>query len=101
MCRIGAEFNPAADFEICVMNANGTGLMQLTDNSVFDGTGTFSPDGQQILFHRTVGAMGSGNQQLFIMNADGTNQTQLTFGTATTPDGVNTLAHYGALRVKS
>jgi TolB protein len=97
MCRIGAEINPAADFEICVMNADGTGLMQLTDNSVFDGTPNFSPDGQQILFHRTVGP---GNQQLFIMNADGTQQTQLTFGTATTPDGVNTLAHWGVLRVK-
>jgi TolB protein len=89
-----------ADFEICVMNAGGTGLMQLTDNSTFDGTPTFSPDGQQILFHRTVGVPGGGNQQLFIMNADGTQQTQLTFGTRTTPDGLNNIANWGELRVK-
>jgi TolB protein len=104
LCRIGGG---TADFEICVMNPDGTGLMQLTDNSVFDGTPTFSPDGQQILFHRNVGAAGSGFQQLFIMNArlnaDGTlpTATQLTFGTPTSPDGVNTLAHWGELRVKS
>jgi len=102
MCRIGGD---RSDFEICLMNADGTGLTQLTDNSVFDGTPTFSPDGQHILFHRTVGAAGSGNQQLFIMNAslnaDGTlpQQTQLTFGTPTSPDGVNNLARWGELRL--
>jgi len=99
-CRIGAEFNPSADFEICVMNADGSGQKQLTDNTVADLTPTWSPDGQQILFHRTVGGAGSGNQQLFIMNADGTQQTQLTFGTPTSGDGVNNLAHWGELRVK-
>jgi Tol biopolymer transport system component len=97
MCGIGGGM---ADFEICVMNADGTGLMQLTDNSTFDGTPTFSPNGQQILFHRTVGVAGGGNQQLFIMNADGTLQTQLTFGTRTTPDGLNNIANWGELRVK-
>jgi TolB protein len=96
-CRIGGGM---ADFEICVMNADSTGLMQLTDNSTFDGTPTFSPDGQQILFHRTVGVPVGGNQQLFIMNADGTQQTQLTFGTRTTPDGLNNIANWGELRVK-
>ena len=92
-CRIGGG---TADFEICVMNGDGTGLMQLTDNSTFDGYPTFSPDGQQILFHRTVGVPGGGNQQLFIMNADGTQQTQLTFGTRTTPDGLNNIANWGS-----
>ncbi len=35
MCRRGGS-----DFEICVMNADGTGQVQLTDNTVFDGTPT-------------------------------------------------------------
>jgi TolB protein len=102
MCRAGGG---AADFEICLMNADGSGRVQLTDNSVFDGTPTFSPDGQQILFHRTVGGPGSGNQQLFVMNsrlnADGTPPTavQLTFGTPTSGDGINNLANWGELRV--
>jgi TolB protein len=95
-CRAGGG---TADFEVCVMNADGSGRVQLTDNSVVDLTPSWSPDGQQILFHRTVGAMGSGNQQLFVMNADGTQQTQLTFGTPTSGDGINNLANWGELRV--
>jgi TolB protein len=98
MCRIGGG---ASDFEICVMNADGSGLVQLTDNSAFDGTPSFAPDGTRILFHRTVGAGASTSQQLFVMNADGTNQTQLTFGTTTSPEGVNNLAQWGEVRVKS
>ncbi len=86
-CRVGGG---TADFEICVMNADGTGVVQLTDNTVADLTPTFSPDGQRILFHRVVVA----TQQLFTMNADGTQQTQLT-----TPPGSNTLANWGELRV--
>ena len=87
-CRIGGG---TADFEICVMNADGTGIVQLTNNTVADLTPTFSPDGQQILFHRGGVA---GGQQLFTMNADGTQQTQLTF-----PPGANTLANWGQLMV--
>ncbi len=97
-CRVGGG---TADFEICVMNADGSDRVQLTDNSVADLTPTWSPDGQHILFHRTVGGAGSGNQQLFIMNADGTQQTQVTFGTTTSGDGVNNLANWGELRVKA
>jgi Tol biopolymer transport system component len=103
MCRIGGG---TADFEICVMTADGTGLQQLTDTAVSEVTATFSPDGQQIVFANTIGAPGSGNQQLFIMNADGTPfpdgtfHKQLTFGTRTTPDGLNTSPHWGELRVK-
>jgi TolB protein len=103
MCRIGGG---TADFEICVMNADGTGLQQLTDSAVSEVTPTFSPDGQQIVFANTIGAPGSGNQQVFIMNstlnADGSLPvaTQVTFGTRTTPDGLNTAPHWGELRVK-
>ncbi len=93
MCRTG---DAAAAFDICVMNADGTGLTQLTTSPAFEGTPTFSPDGQQIVFGRQV----SGVQQLFIMNADGTDQTRVTSGTRTTPDGLNFLPHWGELRVK-
>ena len=56
------------------MNADGTGRVQVTDNSVFEATGTWSLDGTKIVFQRLV----PGGQQLWIMNADGTDQTQLT-----------------------
>jgi Tol biopolymer transport system component len=57
---------------VYVTNADGTGLQQLTTdgNNQFP---TFSPDGKRIAFisDRT------GVEQVWLMNADGTNQTQL------------------------
>jgi TolB protein len=87
MCRIGGGFS---DFEICVMNADGSDRQQLTDNTAFEGTPTFSPDGQQIVWARSM----VGGQQLWLMNADGTGQMQLT-----NPPGLNTIANWGVLRV--
>src|SRR6266516_845189 len=63
-CRRGGP-----DFEICVMNADGTGQVQLTDNTIGDLTPSWSPDGKKIVFHRRVG--GRGQFQLFLINADG------------------------------
>ena len=83
---------PGANFEICIMNADGTSFVRLTDNAVFDGGPNFSPDGQNIVFIRTLGS-GQG-QELFSMNADGTNEMQLT----NTP-GSNSLARWGLLRI--
>jgi TolB protein len=88
LCRAGGS-----DFEICVMNANGTGQTPLTDNTVLDATPTWSPDGQKIVFHKNVA--GPGSAQLFVMNADGTDPTQLTF-----PPGINLLAAWGVVRDK-
>jgi TolB protein len=53
-------------------------------------TPTWSPDGQKIVFHRP----GVGQNQLFVMNADGTGMTQIT-----NPPGVNIIANWGELRV--
>ena len=95
-CRVGDGMNP---FRICVMNADGTDLQQLTNegDAISDLTATWSPDGNQILYHRgTVKPNGTpGGQQLFVMNADGSDQTQLTDYT----QGVNNLANWGELRV--
>lgn len=63
------------DFELCVMNADGTGQTQLTDNAVGDLTSSWSLDGRQITFHRIVSP---GRFQLFTIGADGTGETQLT-----------------------
>jgi Tol biopolymer transport system component len=88
-CRIGGG---TSDFEICTMNADGSDQRQLTDNdnTTFDATPTFSPDGTQIFFHRVV----AGLNQLLLMNADGTGQAQLTF-----PPGHNVYANWGVVRV--
>jgi Tol biopolymer transport system component len=86
------------DFEICVMNADGTGLQQLTDNSFGDLTPSWSPDGTQIAFHRFT----SPNEaEMFIMNPalnpDGTlpEAQQVT----NTP-GLNLLGQWGQVRTR-
>jgi Tol biopolymer transport system component len=88
LCRAGGS-----DFEICVMNADGTGQTPLTDNTILDATPTWSPDGQKIVFHKNPA--GPGSAQLFVMNADGTGQTQLT-----SPPGISLLAAWGVVRAK-
>ncbi len=85
-CRRGGP-----DFEICVMNGDGTGQVQLTDNDVPDLTPSWSPDGKKIVFHRRVG--GRGQFQLFVVNADGTGEVQLTF-----PPGLNAFPNWGEVR---
>jgi TolB protein len=87
MCRRGGN-----DFEICVINADGTGDTQLTFNERADLTPTWSPDGQQIVFHR---ALGPGlRNQLFVMDANGTGERRVT-----DPPGLNLIANWGVIEV--
>jgi len=79
------------DFEICVMNADGTGQIALTNNSVPDLTPTWSPDARKIVFHRPVG--GTARFQLFSINLDGTGETQLT-----SPPGLNAFPNWESVR---
>jgi TolB protein len=86
-CRWGADHEPFlanATFEICVIDIATGDVQRLTTNPVADLTPTWSPDGGQMLFHRNVPIkLSDGStiqtQQLFVMNANGTNQRQLTF----------------------
>ena len=75
-------------FEICIMNADGTGQRRITNNNVAELTVTWSPDGKHFMFHRAVG--GPGQFQLFTINVDGTSEKQLTFA-----PGFNAFANWG------
>ena len=59
---------------ICVMNADGTNLTNLTKSSSIDTRPIWSPDGQRIAF----GSNRNGTRDIFVMNADGTNMVDLT-----------------------
>jgi Tol biopolymer transport system component len=76
------------DRDIYVMNSDGTGLTNLTNNSLGYTMPDWSPDGTKIVFNT-----GGHNGDLYVMNFDGTMMTQLTSGTpndydpAWSPDG--------------
>src|SRR5436309_3550490 len=72
--RIAFMNNYDGDYEICVMNADGTGVEQLTKNSAVDAYPSWSPDGSKIAFTSNR----DGDLDIYVMNADGARQRQLT-----------------------
>jgi Tol biopolymer transport system component len=97
------------DLEIYTMNADGSDVRRLTNTPGYDGGAWWSPDGKQIVYranHPTDSAelkiyrdllaqrlVRPGKVEVFIMNADGSDQRQIThlgganFGPSWTPDG--------------
>lgn len=67
--------NPTGDQEIFVMHADGSGLRQVTFNTVDDGAPAWSPDSDRLLFHRWLD---DSNADLMTMRVDGTGERNLT-----------------------
>ena len=68
-----------ADQEIFVMNANGTGLRQVTYNTVDDGGPAWSPDGDRLVFHRWFDPYTPDEQaDLMTVRVNGTGERNLT-----------------------
>ena len=72
--KIAFMNNYDGDYEICLMNADGTGVRQLTKNSATDTYPTWSPDGTEIAFASNR----DGDFDIWVMNADGSQQTNIT-----------------------
>ncbi len=67
--------NKSGKAELYLIDKDGNEIQQLTNNDFYDNDPCFSPDGSQIVFcSRREG----GIDELWLMNADGTNQHQLT-----------------------
>ncbi|MBI4187080.1 MAG: PD40 domain-containing protein [Chloroflexi bacterium] len=87
--KIAFSSDRDGNFEIYVMDADGTNLRRLTNNSVRDYDPAWSPDATKIAFDRYW----PGDGEIHVMNADGTNEIQLTHNTvldylpAWSPDG--------------
>lgn len=65
--------------EICLINADGSNLTNLTQNSARDILPSFSPDGRQIAF--TTNREGNtGIYRLYVMNNDGSDQRRVYSG---------------------
>jgi Tol biopolymer transport system component len=76
------------DSDIWTMRPNGSNLVNLTtDSAANDELPSWRPDGRKIVFQSdrvtprnpAVPAIGGADYELFVMNADGSNQTQITF----------------------
>lgn len=75
--RIAFSSNRDLNPEIYIMNADGSGVTQITfTDGLINSDPTWSPDGSQITFSQ--GAPGSGGDDLFIVNTDGTGLTRIT-----------------------
>jgi len=65
--KIAFHSDRDGDEEIFVMNADGTGVTQLTDNDDGDWHPAWSPNGMKIAFESDR----DGNNEIFVMNLDG------------------------------
>jgi Tol biopolymer transport system component len=73
--RITFQRFDGGDTEIMVANADGSGVVPVTNNTEFDFNPVFSPNSSRIAFDRENAVSGN---EIWVMNADGSGQTALT-----------------------
>jgi outer membrane protein assembly factor BamB len=76
--RIAFSTNRDGNYEIYVMNADGTDQVNISENTADDTYPAWSPDGKRIAFSTNR----DGNYEIYVMNADGTDQVNISENTA-------------------
>jgi TolB protein len=71
--RVAFMSNRSGNWEIYLVDLDGTGLKRLTDNESIDGLPTWSPNGRSIAFVSDQG----GSWGVWVMNADGSGRRKL------------------------
>jgi WD40 repeat protein len=61
-------------YDLYTMNADGSNLLRVTDNTALNYNAKFSPDGSRMVFVSER----DGNPEVYIMNSDGSSPTRLT-----------------------
>jgi hypothetical protein len=81
--KIAFSSNRDGNYEIYVINTDGSGLTRITNHPANDHWPTWSPDGRQIAFTR------DDHWDIYVINADGSNEVRLTDGhdPVWSPDG--------------
>ena len=71
--RVGVKNDNPINFEIYIMDANGSNQVRLTHNTVFEADITWSPDGSKLAFK----SYRDGNAEIYVMNVDGSEQINI------------------------
>ena len=82
--RNGGEYNWREDADIYIANADGTGVVRLTNNSGYNSCPSWAPDGSRIAYVTDFngGGYNSEDHEIYIANADGTGVVRLTNNSA-------------------
>jgi Tol biopolymer transport system component len=76
--KIAFNSDRDGNYEIYVMNADGSDQINLSENAADDICPAWSPDGKRVAFSTDR----DGNYEIYVMNADGSDQIRLTNNSA-------------------
>jgi TolB protein len=92
--RIVYDSNQTGNWDIFVMNADGSNQQQITDNPAFDRYPAWSPDGNTIAFTSNRDGHQGRQAAIYLMNTDGTNVRRVTW--LESMDGIASFSPDGA-----
>ena len=97
MSRIAFASNRDGNWEIYLMNSDGSNPHNVTNNPATDSHPSWSPDGSKIVFQSER----AGNFEIYVMNSDGSEQKRLTEGPGRRPlSRVVARRHEDRLRIR-